>query len=91
MAKARAEKRIEALAEALLQKVEDIEREPCPRCARPTLTIEHQRGSGIKVSCEGYDPASEDGECPYKHFAIYTSERELPRVTSETKTATPET
>lgn len=57
----------------------EVAQTPCPKYRCTTLAVEAILRSGIKLSCEGWDPASSEGEnCSFQYFSMVTNSDELP-------------
>lgn len=75
----RPEEAVEALAEKFLALYDELDRTECPRCGRHCLSLEAVSQSGVLIRCEGFDPASDNEECPARVFALVTPRSRLPK------------
>ena len=80
MAPKAAEKRVSVIGGRLRDVLDDLDRAACPNCGQKTLTIEHIRRSGIRITCEGYYEHGEEGSCPFVQYHVGTTTDELPAV-----------
>lgn len=75
-------KRVQSFADGLLVAIEPFDKLRCPSCSQRTLAIEYQRGSGLRIVCEGFAPHTEPGECEFTAFSLYTEPDDLPALTT---------
>ncbi len=72
------EKRVQSLADKMLDLFDDLARLTCPKCHAAALEIETIMRSGVRIKCGGWDPSGDDDMCTYRCFALTTRSDELP-------------